>query len=120
MLDRDYLRIQTRKAAFLLGNRRRHFQFSDDKNQWKEDDVEAGAEIEKEKKLETKKTGMQKFLSGFLKFLTMGGFFVILILIVGIMILISYLTKWTLDLYVSDTPNPQGYGRIAEDYFSHL
>ena len=55
--------------------------------------MEAGAEIEKEKKLETKKTGMQKFLSGFLKFLTMGGFFVILIIIVGIMILISYLTK---------------------------
>ena len=55
--------------------------------------MEAVAENEKEKKLETKKTGMQKFLSGFLKFLTMGGFFVILILIVGIMILISYLTK---------------------------
>jgi predicted lysophospholipase L1 biosynthesis ABC-type transport system permease subunit len=55
--------------------------------------MEAVAENEKEKKLETKKTGMQKFLSGFLKFLTMGGFLVILIAIVGIVILISYLTK---------------------------
>jgi len=111
---------ECRIAAFLLGNRRGHFQFSDDKNQWKEDDMEAVAENEKEKKLETKKTGMQKFLSGFLKFLSMGGFFVILIMIVGIMILVSYLTKWTPSLFVSDTPNPQGYGRVAEDYFFHL
>ena len=65
--------------------------------------MEAVAENEKEKKLETKKTGMQKFLS-------MGGFFVILIMIIGIVVLISYLTKWTLALFVSDTPNPQGMG----------
>jgi hypothetical protein len=82
--------------------------------------VKAGTEIEKEKKLETKKTGMQKFLSGFIKFLTMGGFFINMIVIIGIVVLISYLTKCKLNLYVSDTPNPQGYGRIAEDYFSHL
>ena len=55
--------------------------------------MEAVAENEKEKKLETKKTGMQKFLSGFIKFLSMGGFFVILIMIIGIVVLISYLTK---------------------------
>jgi hypothetical protein len=55
--------------------------------------VKAGTEIEKEKKLETKKTGMQKFLSGFMKFLMMGGFIVILMAIAGIAILISYLTK---------------------------
>ena len=82
--------------------------------------MEAVAENEKEKKLETKKTGMQKFLSGFLKFLSMGGFFVILIMIVEIMILVSYLTKWTPSLFASDTPNLQGYGRVAEDYFFHL
>jgi hypothetical protein len=76
-----------------LGNRIGHYQFLDDKNQWKEDDMEAGTENEKEKKLETKKTGMQKFLSGFIKFLTMGGFIVILVVILAIIILIDYLTK---------------------------
>jgi len=55
--------------------------------------MEAGTQNEKEKQLETKKTGMQKFLSGFVNFLMMGGFLVILIVIVGIVILISYLTK---------------------------
>ncbi len=55
--------------------------------------MEAGTQNEKEKKLETKRTGMQKFLSGFMKFLMMGGFIVILFLIAGIAILISYLTK---------------------------
>jgi len=55
--------------------------------------MEAGTENEKEKKLETKKTGMQKFLSGFIKFLTMGGFIVILVVILAIIILIDYLTK---------------------------
>ena len=55
--------------------------------------MEAGTQNGKETKLETKKTGMQKFLSGFMNFLMMGGFLVILIVIVGIVILISYLTK---------------------------
>ena len=55
--------------------------------------MEAGTQNEKEKKLETKKTGMQKFWSGFVSFLMMRGFIVILALIAGIAILISYLTK---------------------------
>ena len=55
--------------------------------------MEAGTPNEKEKKLETKKTGMQKFLSGFMQFLMMGGFLVILIAIVAIVSLVSYLTK---------------------------
>jgi hypothetical protein len=55
--------------------------------------MEAGTENEKEKKLETKKTGMQKFLSGFINFLAMGGFIVVLIVIVLIVILIERLTK---------------------------
>jgi hypothetical protein len=55
--------------------------------------METVTEIEKEKKLETKKTGMQKFLVYFWKFLMMGGFLVILLAILAIIILISYLTK---------------------------
>ena len=55
--------------------------------------METGTQNEKEQKLETKKTGMQKFWSGFVSFLMMGGFIVILALIAGIAILISYLTK---------------------------
>lgn len=55
--------------------------------------MEAGTQNEKGKTLETKKTGMQKFLSGFVQFLAMGGFIVILIAIVAIVVLISYLTK---------------------------
>ena len=55
--------------------------------------MEAGIRTEEGKKLETEKTGMQKFLSGFMNFLMYGGFLVVLIAIVGIVILISYLTK---------------------------
>ena len=55
--------------------------------------MEAGTQNEEEKKLETKKTGMQKFLSGFMHFLMYGGFIVVLVVIVAIVILISYLTK---------------------------
>ncbi len=55
--------------------------------------MEAGTQNEKEKKVETKKTGMQKFLSGFMKFLMMGGFIVVLMAIAAIAILISHLTK---------------------------
>ena len=55
--------------------------------------METGTQNEKEKKLEAKKTGMQKFWSGFVAFLCMGGFIIILIAIVAIVILISYLTK---------------------------
>ena len=65
----------------------------DAQNQRKEDEMEAGTQNEKEKKLEAKKTGMQKFWSGFVSFLMMRGFIVILALIAGIAILISYLTK---------------------------
>ena len=55
--------------------------------------MEAGSQNERDKKLEPKKTGMQKFLSGFMKFLMMGGFIVVLMAIAAIAILISYLTK---------------------------
>jgi len=55
--------------------------------------MEAGTQNEKEKTLEPKKKGMQKFLSGFMQFLMMGGFLVILIAIVAIVVLVSYLTK---------------------------
>ena len=82
-----------RRAAFLLDNRRGNDRHLDAENQSKEDEMEAGTQNEKEKKLETKKTGMQKFWSGFVSFLMMGGFIVILALIAGIAILISYLAK---------------------------
>ena len=55
--------------------------------------MEAGTQNEKEQQLETKKTGMQKFLSGFMHFLMYGGFIVVLVVIVAIVILISYLMK---------------------------
>ena len=55
--------------------------------------MEAGTQNEKEKQVEAPKTGMQKFLSGFMKFLMMGGFIVVMVVIVAIVILISYLTK---------------------------
>ena len=55
--------------------------------------MEAGTQNEKEQQLETKKTGMQKFLSGFMHFLMYGGFIVVMIVIAAIVVLISYLTK---------------------------
>ena len=55
--------------------------------------METGIQNEKEKQVETPKTGMQKFLSGFMHFLMYGGFIVVLIAIAAIIILISYLTK---------------------------
>ena len=55
--------------------------------------MESGTQNEKEKEVETNKTGMQKFLSGFMKFLMMGGFIVVMVVIVAIVILISYLMK---------------------------
>jgi predicted lysophospholipase L1 biosynthesis ABC-type transport system permease subunit len=76
-----------------LDNRRGNDRHLDAENQSKEDEMETGTQNEKEQKLETKKTGLQKFLSGFMKFLMMGGFIVILMAIAGIAILISYLTK---------------------------
>ena len=50
----------------------------------KEDDMETGIENEKEKKLETNKTGMQKFWSGFQTFLMYGGFILIIIVIAAV------------------------------------
>jgi len=76
-----------------LDNRRGNDRHLDAENQSKEDEMETGTQNAPEKQLETKKTGMQKFLSGFMKFLMMGGFIVILVLIAGIAIVISYLTK---------------------------
>ena len=55
--------------------------------------METGTQIEEGKTLEAKKTGKNKFLTGFLNFLMYGGFLVVLIVIVGIVILVSYLTK---------------------------
>ena len=55
--------------------------------------METGTQNEEEKKLGTKKTGMQKFLSGFMHFLMYGGFIVIMVAIAAIVVLISYLTK---------------------------
>jgi len=55
--------------------------------------METGTENEKEKKLETKKTGMQKFWSGFQTFMMYGGIIVVIIVIAAIAFLISYLTK---------------------------
>ena len=55
--------------------------------------MDAGTQVEKGNPSETKKTGMQNVLSGFLNFLMYGGFLVVLIVIVGIVILVSYLTK---------------------------
>jgi hypothetical protein len=55
--------------------------------------MEAGTQNEKEKKLEAKKTGMQKFFSSFMNFLMMGGFLLILFAIVAILLLVNYLTK---------------------------
>ena len=55
--------------------------------------METGIENEKEKKLETKKTGMQKFWSSFLNFLMYGGIILVIIVIAAIVLLISSLTK---------------------------
>ena len=55
--------------------------------------MEAGTQNEEEKTLETKKTGMQKFWSGFMHFLMYGGFIVVMIVILAIVILISKCTK---------------------------
>ena len=55
--------------------------------------METGTQNEKEKQVETPKTGMQKFLSRFITFLAYGGFILVIALIAGIAILISYLTK---------------------------
>jgi hypothetical protein len=54
--------------------------------------METGTQIEEGKTLEAE-TGKNKFLTGFLNFLMYGGFMVVLIVIVGIVILVSYLTK---------------------------
>jgi flagellar biosynthesis component FlhA len=59
----------------------------------KETKMEVATQNEKEKKLEAGKTGKGKFLSAFVNFLVMGGFLIILIAIVAIIVLISYLTK---------------------------
>jgi hypothetical protein len=55
--------------------------------------METGTQIEEGKTLGAKKTGKNKFLTGFLNFLMYGGFMVVLFVIVGIMILVSHLTK---------------------------
>jgi hypothetical protein len=49
--------------------------------------------ITKETAVKEEKKGMQKFLSGFLKFLMYGGWLLLLIFILAIVVLISVLTK---------------------------
>jgi hypothetical protein len=56
-------------------------------------EMEPGTQNATEKQLETPKTGMQKFLNGFMNFLAMGGILVVIVVIAGIAILISYLAK---------------------------
>ena len=55
--------------------------------------METGTQVEEGKTLEAKKTGKHKFLTGFLNFLMYGGFLIVLFVIAGIVILVSYLTK---------------------------
>ena len=55
--------------------------------------METGTQNEKEKQVETPKTGMRKFMSRFMTFLAYGGFLVVIIVLALIGILISYLTK---------------------------
>ena len=55
--------------------------------------METTTQNAKEKKLETGKTGKRKFWNAFVKFLSMGGFLVILIAIDAIVILIEKCTK---------------------------
>ena len=55
--------------------------------------METGIQNEKEKQVETPKTGMQKFWNSFMHFLMYGGFLVVMIVIVAIVILISKCTK---------------------------
>jgi len=55
--------------------------------------MEAGTQNATEKKSKTPKTGMQKFLSGFMNFLAMGGILVVIVVIGLIAVLISYLMK---------------------------
>jgi hypothetical protein len=55
--------------------------------------MQTGTQIEEGKTLEAEKTGKNKFLTGFLNFLMYGGFLIVLIVIVGIVFLVSYLTK---------------------------
>lgn len=55
--------------------------------------MEAVEQEEKGKKVETKTKGKKGFLKAFLNFLMMGGFLVVLIAILAIVLLISYLTK---------------------------
>ncbi len=55
--------------------------------------METVRQEEKESKLEGKAKGKRGFWSGFVTFLSMGGFMLILIAIAAILILISALTK---------------------------
>ncbi len=58
-------------------------------NENEKETITTGGEAEPE----TLKTGFQKFLTSFGKFMSMGGFILILAAIIGIAVLISYLTK---------------------------
>ena len=53
--------------------------------------MEAVTQDEKETVVEAEKTWMQKFLSGFKKFIDMGGFIVFLLAFIAAGVIISYL-----------------------------
>jgi len=55
--------------------------------------MEAGTQNEKEKQVETPKTGMRKFMNRFVTFLAYGGFLIVIIVIAIIAIIISSWVK---------------------------
>ena len=55
--------------------------------------METGNQLQKDKSLEADKKGKGGFWNGFITFLSMGGFLVVLIVIVAIVILIERLMK---------------------------
>lgn len=55
--------------------------------------METAKQGEKGKSLEADAKGKRTFLNAFMNFLVMGGFLIVMIAIVAIIVLISYLTK---------------------------
>ena len=55
--------------------------------------METGKQEDKGIKVGTESKGKKGFLNAFINFLAMGGFMIVLIVIVAIVVLISYLTK---------------------------
>jgi hypothetical protein len=78
-----------------LDNYRKACQLFDAMLLMKEGKMEAVAQDEKETVVEARKTGMQRFLSGFTKFIDKGGLLVFMLAFIaaGIIISYSYSTK---------------------------